>query len=141
LGRDVGAKLLQIEITRRGKSVTCTGLLDTGHSLSDPITGAPVIVVEMDAALPLFSAEATTCLRKMNSPVDLLQELEATSDGGSLYLIPYTSVGVAHGFLLAFRPDGLRIDGREKSHVSIALSPTRVSDGGRYTALVNGGTL
>jgi len=141
LGRDVGGRLLQVEITRRGRTVKCTGLLDTGHSLTDPITGAAVLVVEMDTAFSLFSAEAAALLDGSRSPVDLLGELEATPDGGSLYLIPFTSVGVAHGFLLAFRPDSLRIDGREIRSVSVALSPTRVSDGGRYSALINGGML
>lgn len=142
LGRDVGGQLLQVEITRRGRTITCTGLTDTGHSLTDPITGAPVLVVETETALSLFSGEASVLLLDSSrSPVDVLRDLEATPDGGSLYLIPYTAVGVAHGFLLAFRPDTLRIDGRDIRSVSIALSPTRVSDGGRYAALINGGML
>jgi len=141
LGRDVGGRLLQVEITRRGRTVKCTGLSDTGHSLTDPITGAPVLVVEAETALSLFSAEAAALLSSSRSPVDLLCDLEATPDSGSLYLIPFTSVGVTHGFLLAFRPDSLQIDGRDVRSVSVALSPTRVSDGGRYSALINGGML
>jgi len=141
LGRDVGGKLLQIEISRRGQTVTCTGLLDTGHSLTDPITGAPVLVVETEAILSLFSAEAAVLLKNAQSPVDLLRDLDKTPDEKSFYLIPYTSVGISHGFLLAFRPDSLRIDGRDSPSVSIALSPTRLSDGGRYSALIGGGLL
>ena len=137
LGRNIGGKLLQIEITRRGQTVTCTGLIDTGHSLLDPVTGTPVLVVETGVVLPLFSSEASALLEGNLAafPIELLSALGDTRDGGSMYLIPYTAVGVSSGFLLAFRPDALRIDGRERRGVSIALSPSRVSDGGRYAAL------
>jgi len=141
LGRDVGGQLFKIEITRRGRSVTCTGLLDTGHSLTDPITSAPVVVVEMEALLPLFSLEAMALLKGSLSPVELLRDLDGTPDEKSFYLIPYTSVGVPHGFLLAFRPDFLGIDGHDLRSVAVALSPTRLSDGGRYSALIGGGLL
>ena len=136
LGRDVGSRLLEISITRRGKTISCKGLLDTGHTLSDPMTGAAVLVIETDTVLSLFSDQAVSCLKNAHTPIDCIQHLEKTSDKGSLYLIPYTSVGVSSSFLLAFRPDILRIDGKETRGISVALSPTQVSDGGRYAALV-----
>jgi len=143
LGRDTGGRILQIELTRRGRTIRCAGLSDTGHSLTDPLSGAAVLVVETETALPLFSSDAVPIFTGplARSPVELLEALSHTPDSGSLYLIPYTAVGVESGFLLAFRPDFLRIDQKEKHGVSVALSPTRVSDGGRYTALVNGGIL
>jgi len=142
LGRDTG-KLLEIEISRRGQRVSFMGLLDTGHSLTDPVSGGGVLVAELDAVAALFSPAAVKLLRgpRMAFPVELFSDLQALSDGLGFYLIPYTAVGVQNGFLLAFRPDSVQIEGKEKQGVSVAISPTRVSDGGRYAALVNGGLL
>jgi len=85
--------------------------------------------------------EAMALLKGSLSPVELLRDLDGTPDEKSFYLIPYTSVGVPHGFLLAFRPDSLGIDGHDLRSVAVALSPTRLSDGGRYSALIGGGLL
>ena len=143
LGRDIGGKLLQIEVFRRGKSASFMGLLDTGHSLTDPVTGGGVLVAEVEAVAPLFSSEALQLLKGPEAarPVELFSALQACSDGLGFYLIPYTAVGVREGFLLAFRPERVQIEGKVKVGVSVAISPTRVSDDGRYTALVNGGIL
>ena len=136
LGRDTGGRLLPVEITRQGRSASLTGLLDTGNSLTDPVTGGAVLVVETAALQPLFQPETARLLLRGETPIGLLEQLQATRDGRGLYLIPYTAVGTAGGFLLGFRPERVRIDGKEKKGTSVALSPTRLSDGGRYSALV-----
>ena len=139
LGRNTGAKLVKVEITRRGKSVALTGLIDTGNSLVDPITGGSVLVAETAAVQPLFKPETASKFKtlEVESPVELLPKLQNTPDGLGLYLIPYTAVGTGSGFLLAFRPDIVEVNEKIQQGISIALSPTRVSDGGRYSVLVN----
>jgi len=143
LGRSTGAKLVQIELTRRGKSTGLTGLIDTGNSLTDPVTGGGALVAETHAVASLFTPETVALLTgpERDRPVDLLPALQTSPDGPGFYLIPYTAVGTNTGFLLAFRPDTVRIDKKICGGISVALSPTRISDGGRYTALVNGGSL
>ena len=51
-------------------------------------------------------------------------------------LLPYRAVGVEHGLLLAVRLDGARVGGREWKGLLLALSPTPVTDGGGYSALI-----
>ncbi|MCL2843308.1 MAG: sigma-E processing peptidase SpoIIGA [Oscillospiraceae bacterium] len=140
LGRDTGGGLVQVELTHHGRTATVTGLIDTGNSLADPVSGGPVFVVETEALAPLFHRDTIALLTDPTaSPVELLPQLRHTPDTTGFYLIPYTAVGTKGGFLLTFRPDAVRINGQEKRSVSVSLSPTCVSDGGRYTALVNGG--
>jgi len=143
LGRDMGAKLVRVTITRRGRTAALTGLFDTGNSLTDPITGGAVLVAETESLLPLFDPTTAKLLQGplAESPIELLPKLHDSPEGLGLYLLPYTAVGTRGGFLLAFRPDKTQIDGKETLGIAIALSPTRVSDGGRYTALINGGAL
>jgi len=141
LGRDTGPKLVEIELTRKGRSVAFTGLLDTGNSLTDPLTGGAVLVAETETLLPLFDPATARLLQSplADTPVELLPKLQERPEGLGLYLLPYTAVGTRSGFLLAFRPDQARLNGKEKKGLSVALSSARVSDGGRYNALINGG--
>jgi len=142
LGRDMGERLVTVEISRGSKSVRLKGLYDTGNSLTDPISGGGVFVAETQAVESLFSAETKTLLLSAatKNPADLLEKLAGCPDGLGFYLIPYTAVGTQSAFLLAFRPERVCVDGKEKKGTAIALSPTRVSDGGRYNILINGGT-
>ena len=55
---------------------------------------------------------------------------------GRFRLLPYRSVGVDRGLLLALRVDRAVFDGVERGPLLVALSPTPVSDGGGYRALV-----
>ena len=43
------------------------------------------------------------------------------------------------GLLLAVRADSLELDGQGRGPVLVALSPTAVSDGGGYRALIGPG--
>ena len=65
-----------------------------------------------------------------------MEELAALDGGTRFRLIPYSAVGVTGGMLLAFRPDEIVVDGRNKTGMLLALSPNSVSDGGAYTALL-----
>ena len=53
-------------------------------------------------------------------------------------LLPYQAVGVSGGLLLCFRAEQVELDGRQLGTLTVALSPTEVSDGGGYHALWGG---
>jgi len=143
LGKTAGqGAVLPVRLAHKGKSCTLNALVDTGHTLSDPLTGGDVLVVERDAILPLFSQEVRLAMENGAAldPVAFLErEPEVAAFG--FYLIPYTAVGVGHALLLAFRPEGVWIGKTRQKRMAVALSPTRVSDGGPYTALISGGAV
>lgn len=143
LGRNTETKPVRVEIGWRARSAALTGLVDTGNSLVDPVSGGAVLVAETEALRPLFDPATARLLQGplADNPMELLPRLRDAPNGLGFYLLPYTAVGTRSGFLLAFRPDSVRLDGRDTRGVTVALSPTRVSDGGRYTALINGGML
>ena len=49
----VAGQLCRWEIGRRGRQARFTALLDTGHTLSDPCTGRPVLTAHWEALEPL----------------------------------------------------------------------------------------
>ena len=59
-----------------------------------------------------------------------------TGAGGHFRLLPYRSVGVDRGLLLAVRVDRAVVNGADRGAMVVALSPNPVSDGGGYGALL-----
>ena len=52
--------------------------------------------------------------------------------------MPYRAVGVSHALLLAIKVDRAKVGKEDYGPILVALSPTPLSDGGGYHALVGG---
>ena len=127
-------ELTAVCLTLGGRSVELTALRDTGNTLTDPVSGVPVLVAEGVRLLPLLPP-GTLEPRELADPVACLEKLRDGPLAGRARLLPYRAVGVERGLLLALRPDGLWVGG-ERVDMLAALSPTPVSDGGGYGALL-----
>ena len=128
-------QLRRCRICRRGREAELTALLDTGCTLTDGLSGAPVLTVHWAALEPLWTPEehsVLSCLEREGA-ARCLERL-----GGGFRLLPYRAVGVRSGLLLCFKADGAELEGRSLGPVTVALSPTPVSDGGGYAALWGG---
>ena len=126
---------VQAELGRR--KIAFNALRDTGNSLSDPLTGRRVIVTDYAVAAKLLDEQTRDWMdiSRLSDPVGLFEKLVSVYGSRRVRLIPYSAVGVKSGFLLAFRPDHLTVGGVEDKKSLLAISPTRVSDGGQYSAL------
>ena len=132
------AKELTVCRVQRGKeSVTLTALLDTGHTLTDAATGCPVLIAEAAVLEELWLPCERQILRELGKRGAswCLQQLRGA---GKFRLLPYRAVGVSSGMLLCFTADKVVVGDRDCGPVTVALSPTPVSDGGGYTALWGG---
>ena len=110
-----------------GKTAEFMTLLDTGNSLSDPISGCGIMVVCPHALKPVL-CEHTVLFEEL-SPIELLEFSRSIPQlKGKLRLIPYSSLG-AQGLLPVFRPEGLIVDGRENRELLIAVSKNASGDG------------
>lgn len=130
-----GGDLVPLELTWDGRAMKLLALRDTGHTLTDPLTGGPVVVVEgraLAALLPELDPDLPA------HPVEQLGKAREQVPGAAFQLLPYRAVGVDHGLLLALRLDRAVWGETDISNCLTALSPTPVSDGGGYQALVNG---
>lgn len=109
-----------------GRTAEFMALVDTGNSLSDPATGAPVMLACPRALRPLF--RENTGLFSAGA-VELLELAERVPElKGRLRLVPYSAVG-ASGLLPAFRPESLTVDGEPDRERLIAVSPDAAGDG------------
>ncbi|MCL2031062.1 MAG: sigma-E processing peptidase SpoIIGA [Oscillospiraceae bacterium] len=136
-------ELLRVRVRHAGRETELTALLDSGHSLYDPISGSAVLVVDPGAARRILGVPVPERLAR--DPVGALSESVSRPAGKRLAegglparfrLIPYRTVG-AEGFLAAFRPEAVWFGRRRQGSMLIALSPRPVSDGAGYEALAN----
>jgi stage II sporulation protein GA (sporulation sigma-E factor processing peptidase) len=121
---DGGVKTLTL--TLNGKTVYLTVLSDTGNSLRDPISGAPLPVVNLTDVQGLFTAETCKILASPFSAPEKLSLL-GTKLGTGFNLVPYRAVGVDSNLLLTFRADIVLLNAEPAPTVWLALSPTLIS--------------
>lgn len=110
----------------QGRAEDITALRDTGHSLRDPVSGEPVLVVSAPVAGRLFGLGQ----EQLKDPVLTLSRRALPG----LRLIPYNGVN-GNGLLLGLRLQDVQV-GSERGSMVVAFAPTRF--GGSYEALTGG---
>lgn len=136
LGRHTGGELARARLRIGERSVELTALVDTGNTLTDPATGRPVMVAEGEKVAALFPAGQAPSGEELRRPVDALERLGRQGWQGRCRLLPYRAVGVECGMLLALRLDGAKVGTEDYGRLLLALSPTPLTDGGGYSALI-----
>ena len=121
-------ELRPVEVRVGQRRARLTALVDSGNTLTDPMTGKGVMVAEGRCLASILPAEAD-----FRQPCGCFAALPEPQ---RFRLLPYRAVGVDQGLLLAVRADGVTVGGRELGPRLVALSPTPVSDGGGYNALI-----
>ncbi|WP_044876147.1 sigma-E processing peptidase SpoIIGA [Paenibacillus sp. IHBB 10380] len=94
-----------------GQSVSCTGLLDTGNQLSDPLTRMPVMIMEValwEDHLPA-SWKGKLAEGEADKLVVELGEDEKFAWQDRLRLVPYRGVNRGTAFMLALKPDSVEV--------------------------------
>lgn len=119
-------KRVRVRVRFLGRETEFYALVDTGNSLSDPVTGRRVLIASPHALRPLFGEHSA--LFETLSPVQLLEALGQTALAGRFRLLPFTNLS-GSGLLPVFKADGLQLDGRESAELLLAVSPNAAGDG------------
>ncbi|MDR1208945.1 MAG: sigma-E processing peptidase SpoIIGA [Clostridiales bacterium] len=120
-----------------------TALVDTGSTLREPISGAPVVAAEFSAIAPLLPEGARRLFdeHKQDDLSAILTYTSGTRFAGRLRMIPFASVGRQNGVLLGFRPDRAEIDADgvrySVSDLAVGILDFRLDANGAYQALVS----
>lgn len=122
-------QLTRASIALGGRQVELTALRDSGNSLTDPFSGAPVLVAQYDAVKKLLPCP----LPQPADPAAAMTRLQA--QGVGCRLIPYHALG-GSGMLLAVRCDRVTVGGKAAGPL-VAIAPGRL--GSTYQALTGGG--
>ena len=132
-----------ITISFNNQKAELDALIDTGNSLSEPLTNTPVIVVEYSAIKYLLPEEIRIVFDE-NKQDDLGAVSSAMSTSEWLprfRVIPFKSLGRDHGMLLGFKPDEMLINDNDQTlnikNIVIAIYNKKLSRDGEYFALVH----
>jgi stage II sporulation protein GA (sporulation sigma-E factor processing peptidase) len=136
--------LADVIVSIEGERIICKGLVDTGNHLHEPITRTPVMIVEtkllahlLPPSLLQYVSESGTEWENMNA---YWEELPPEWQS-RVRLIPYRSVSRGMDFLLAIKPDYVRVwqEGlaHETEKVLVGLNPIPLAADGKYQAIVH----
>ena len=131
-------EIMEVTITIDGKKQVIRALYDTGNTLCDPVSGESVLVLEQQTLYDLWPQEVIEVLRQPLPPEEKMVRLHRMQRGKDFSLLPFRSVGVPSGLMLAFRSDTVTVKGRKYRRALLALSEGPLSDGGAYHALWGG---
>ena len=134
-GGGIAAAVIELQ----GRTEKLSLLRDSGNTLRDPFTGCAVPVVEwrvLARLLPEAGQELRLCA---DDAATAMEKLHKKLPGLPMRLIPYRAVGTQRAMLLAVRCDGLRVDGKTRRGIFVAVSPTTVSENGTYEGLIGEG--
>ena len=123
----------ELEITYNDTTVSMTAFIDTGNSLTDGMSGRPVIVAELNAVAPLLTREELLFFKSgeyENVPKGLTKAFR---------LIPCKTVS-GDSLLKGFLPVSVKIRNGENTYINnfctVAITEKELSQG-EYNALLN----
>lgn len=123
----LGKRFLPVSIRFKGNCFHFTAMVDTGNSLTDPISGRQVMVVSANLGRRILGEGGLS----FADPVAVIKHIQ----GGRL--IPYHTVGMAGGMLAAKRFQEVTI-GNWHGDCLVAFSPQDLGRGEAYEALTGG---
>lgn len=127
-------EILQVELSYGGRETMFYALVDSGNTLSDPLTNHPVMIVEYEIIRDILSGEVRGILDVCDAE-SLPLMLPELPPSARFQIIPYKTVGSDLSLMLAFRPDQIIVNHRVRKNMLVAICMRKISDGGAYHAL------
>lgn len=138
----VASFLAEVEVRIDSHVLTCTGLIDTGNQLYDPLTRRPVMIMEAGRWEGYLPAEWVERIRSADADrliADYGQQSDEWQD--RLRLVPYRGVNRHTQFMLAVKPDQVIVtyEGRRiaTDKVLIGLDGGTLSHDHTYHAIIH----
>ncbi|MCL2372138.1 MAG: sigma-E processing peptidase SpoIIGA [Defluviitaleaceae bacterium] len=132
--------LCNVQVFLGENDASFEALVDTGHSLKEPLSKAHVIIAEFEH-IKTFLPDSLKILFYEKNEQNLTGVLTSTEPGfhHRIRMIPFTSLGKPNGMLIGFRPDKVTVEGAASppEHVVIGIYNDRLCTDGRYHALLS----
>ncbi len=134
-GKSYAREIRSVKVLMCDKTAEFMALRDTGNELYDPLSGLPVMVMDVAVAGKLLPEHLITAL-KTGVPefIDAISREQAYFT--RFRLVPYSAVGVKMALLPVFRPDGLWVDGKEDKNTLVGISPTILCNNSEFSAVI-----
>jgi len=132
--------LCNVQVFMGEADASFEALVDTGHSLKEPLSQSPVIIAEFEH-VKNFLPDGLKILfyeKQENDFTGLIAEQE-DSFYKRIRMIPFTSLGRNNGMLIGFRPDRVMVGDTKDSppDVIIGIYNDKLCRDGRYQGLLS----
>lgn len=128
-----------VKVCNNGNEQKVKSMIDTGNLLKDPITNAPVIIIEKNSLKNILPEEILESTQKIISG-----EYEF-SEGYLKYasrfrVLPFSSLGKQNGMLLGFKVDKIETEINDeeviRDDVIVGIYEKKLSSKGKYECLI-----
>jgi len=135
--------IVRVEMSFDKKQLSMDALVDTGNSLKDPITDAPVMITDYSMIRELMPEDIQKVFEQSGeNELNAIAEIMSISKWATRFrIIPFKSLGRENGMLIGFRPDVVTIFDNDKriqlNNIVIAIYRKNLSKDGEYSALIH----
>lgn len=135
--------ITQLDISFERKNLMVNALIDTGNSLSDPLTNTPVIIAEYSAVKELLPCEIQRIFEEnIEDDLNTIAKIMSESEWITRFrLIPFRSLGRENGMLIGFKPDRIMIHDARRNFTSrnivVGIYRKKLSNDDEYNALIH----
>lgn len=135
--------ILKVQMCFDEKQLFLNALVDTGNSLKDPLTNAPVMITEYETIRELLPDDVQRIFEQGGeNNLNAIAEIMTISKWASRFrIIPFRSLGRDNGMLVGFKPDEIIIFDSERKiqsgNIIVAIYSKNLSGDGEYSALIH----
>lgn len=135
--------LMDVSVLQENKRIYLVALVDTGNSLTDPITNLPVLIAEYEIVKELLPAEIQRIFEEnKDNNLNVIASVLSKSEWMTKFrFIPFKSLGNENGMLIGFKPDAINIEDKNTKKnikdIIIAIYNKKLSKDGEYNALLH----
>ena len=138
----VQSYLAHVEVAIGEVAVNCSGLIDTGNQLYDPLSRVPVLVMECEIWRDFLPAAWLSIIQKREvDRIFAAMDDEAFIWRDRLRLVPYRGVNGKSQFMLALKPDKVIVTtdacAYQTNKVLVALDGGTLTPSGAYQAIIH----
>lgn len=133
-------QVVSVDIEVENVRIQAKGFIDSGNHLHDPITKTPVMILDLQAFGEQFPQ---ALVQKAREPESFFEDTETLplEWEARIRLVPFRGVGRGHDFLLALKPDRVKIKQDQEIYdckkVFIGLNAQSLSAEGEFTCIVH----
>lgn len=135
--------IIQVEMSFDNKRLCLDALVDTGNSLKDPITNAPVMITDYSMIKELLPDDIRRIFEQSGeNDLNAIAEIMSISKWATRFrIIPFKSLGRENGMLVGFKPDAVTIFDNDRkiqlNNIILAIYRKNLSKDGEYSALIH----
>lgn len=133
--------IVKTYINLDGKTVCLNALIDTGNSLTDPVSQWPVMIAELESIKELLPEGMVKWLEDWSQMSSAPGFDENSEWVRRIRLIPFNSIGTRNGMLPGFKPDSVCVEKEElcfeRTQVVVCISRNKLSSEEQYRAIIS----